>query len=232
MRENTILLVEGRRASTASLLSAIEKTDHLVLVAHTFAAAARMVQRVLVDVVVFDSSTMRTDGWRTCQRLRQEVPARPFIHCRGADAELPSPSEQDALAPITFLQRPLGTRKLLNRLRAALPADESAETMLTVGDLTLFHNKRAVRIAGGAEHELTPKLYALLEMLMQRSGELVTRAELMHHVWHTDYVGDTRTLDVHVRWLRQLIEENPSRPKRLVTLRGRGYKLIAKSHLT
>jgi len=78
----------------------------------------------------------------------------------------------------------------------------------------------------GAEHRLTPKLAALIQLLLENQGQIVYRATIMNAVWHTEYLGDTRTLDVHIRWLREIIELNPSRPKHLLTVRGAGYRFI------
>ena len=80
--------------------------------------------------------------------------------------------------------------------------------------------------AQGETHHLTPKLTALMQLLLENIGQIVYRKEIMTHVWNTDYMGDTRTLDVHIRWLREIIEVNPSRPKYLLTVRGAGYRLI------
>ena len=80
-------------------------------------------------------------------------------------------------------------------------------------------------MGGQGEQRLTPKLAALLEEFLRHAGVLVTRRQFMHDVWHTDYIGDTRTLDVHIRWVRELIEEDPSDPRLLKTVRGQGFVL-------
>ncbi len=80
--------------------------------------------------------------------------------------------------------------------------------------------------AQGDVHHLTPKLALLMQILLENSGQIVYRKAIMQHVWKTDYMGDTRTLDVHIRWLREIIEVNPSRPKFLLTVRGAGYRFI------
>jgi DNA-binding response OmpR family regulator len=96
--------------------------------------------------------------------------------------------------------------------------------VLTAGDLTLNVANRCVRL-GRQEHQLTPKQSQLLEIFMRRPNSVITRLELMKAVWDTDYMGDTRTLDVHIRWLRQIIESDAGKPHRLVTVRSVGYKL-------
>jgi len=93
-----------------------------------------------------------------------------------------------------------------------------------VGHLSLDLEKHRVT-RGSKNFPLTPKEFGLLKLLMTRAGQTLTRKTLMKEVWETDYLGDTRTLDVHVRWVREKIEENPSKPQRLITARGQGYKL-------
>jgi DNA-binding response OmpR family regulator len=82
-------------------------------------------------------------------------------------------------------------------------------------------------LRGGSAHHLTPKLFELLMLLAAGEGKIVYRKTIMKKVWETDYMGDTRTLDVHIRWLRQKIEENPARPRHLLTVRGAGYRFFA-----
>jgi DNA-binding response OmpR family regulator len=119
------------------------------------------------------------------------------------------------------LQRPFTSRKLLNRVRKLLPSKKS-ET-LTAGDIVFDPRSRQVR-KGDRQLRLTPKQAALLEELMRHAPEVLSRRFLMKNVWKTDYLGDTRTLDVHIRWVREAIEDNPSAPKYVQTVRGVGYR--------
>jgi DNA-binding response OmpR family regulator len=116
-------------------------------------------------------------------------------------------------------------KKLQQRVRSALENRPPRE--LRVGSLTLNVERRRIT-RGSRTHKLTPKEFELLRLFMTRPGQLVTRRTLMKEIWHTDYLGDTRTLDVHMRWLREKIEEDPNDPHILVTLRGEGYRLEAK----
>ncbi len=112
---------------------------------------------------------------------------------------------------------------------ADLPAvvGEAVKTngLLRGGPFALDVGKQSLWAQGEAHH-LTPKLTALMQLLLENPGQIVDRKAIMAHVWHTDYMGDTRTLDVHIRWLREIIEVNPSRPQYLLTVRGAGYRLI------
>jgi DNA-binding response OmpR family regulator len=112
---------------------------------------------------------------------------------------------------------------LVARVKAAI--DARPPRTLSVGKLTLDLEKRKVT-RGNKSFSLTPKEFILLRILMENAGQLVTRKALMRQVWETDYMGDTRTLDVHIRWVREKVEDNPGKPQRLVTLRGEGYMIV------
>ena len=106
-----------------------------------------------------------------------------------------------------------------------LPVDLNQEEIIRFGGILFYRSKRAVETEDKGEQRLTPKLALLLEEFLRHPNQLVSRRQLMRNVWHTDYVGDTRTLDVHVRWVRECIEEDPSNPIFLRTIRGKGFIL-------
>ena len=149
--------------------------------------------------------------------MRQKAGEVPIIliHEEGNDS---GQTEADfyLTAPFTF-------RKLANRIKRVVQSNEQGREMLQVGDLILNLDGRSVT-RGKKKHQLTPKEFKLLETLMRNPGKVLSRKFLMKNVWDTDYLGDTRTLDVHVRWIREKIEENPSSPVYLCTERGVGYR--------
>jgi DNA-binding response OmpR family regulator len=120
------------------------------------------------------------------------------------------------------LAHPFTPRKLLNRVVRLLPGD--TRFALEVGPIRLNLAQRTLRCQG-RESRLTPKEVRLLEVFLQNPGKLLTRGTLIRQVWHTDYTGDTRTLDVHMSWLRRALEPDPSEPQFLKTIRGVGYRL-------
>jgi DNA-binding response OmpR family regulator len=124
-----------------------------------------------------------------------------------------------------YLEQPFTGRKLLNRVRDLLPVDLNQEEIIRFGGILFYRSKRAVETVDKGEQRLTPKLALLLEEFLRHPNELVSRRQLMRNVWQTDYVGDTRTLDVHMRWVRECIEEDPSNPTFLRTVRGKGFIL-------
>jgi two-component system phosphate regulon response regulator PhoB len=123
------------------------------------------------------------------------------------------------------LVKPFTICKVVNRIKKLL-AEPSAH-ILKVGDIQLNCRTRLVQRGDGLPKKLPPKQARLLETLMRHPGQVLTRRFLMRHVWHTNYMGDTRTLDVHVRWIREKIEPNPSAPIYLTTKRRVGYQLAA-----
>ncbi len=217
-----VLLVEGHTAGRDSLRPMLLKPGYEVMVVHTGAEALDWVQGQdkAPDLIVFDASTMRSNGVRNCRRLRRSVQLIPIIHSRANGEE-----EDRSAGADVYLERPYSARKLLNRTRALLPADSSREEIVRYGDITFFRSKRSVGVAGKGEFTLTPKLALLLETFIRQPGALLTRRQLMQTVWQTNFVGDTRTLDVHIRWIRECIENDPSQPILLRTVRGKGYLL-------
>jgi DNA-binding response OmpR family regulator len=185
----------------------------------TGARALEWLEENHADLVIYDASSMRTIGVRTCRRIRRAFPELPIIHCR-------SPKQSPVVNGVAdiYLVQPFTARKLLNRIkRLLLPVDDLKEEKVRVGDLTFYLSKRSVEMTGRTESRLTPMLAALLKQFLSHPNEVISRLQLMEEVWQTKYVGDTRTLDVHVRWLREIIEEDPAKPILIKTVRGLGY---------
>jgi DNA-binding response OmpR family regulator len=212
-----ILIVEGK-AGEHSFIPALEKAGYQVYVVRSGATALSTIGKFPIHLVVFDASFMRSNGARICRRLRQTTESIPIIHIRSEQQELDHSAEADV-----FMQRPFTPRKLLNRIRALLPADEIKEEIVRYGSVCLYRTKRSVEVNGQGESQLTPKLTLLLEEFIRHPNEIISRRQLMQNVWNTDYIGDTRTLDVHIRWMRELIEYDPAHPIILKTVRSKGY---------
>ena len=221
--KRAVLLVEGSRTSARSLAHSLQKGGFRVAISQTGRHAVSWAQTHALDLIIFDASTMRSSGARTCRRLRGIVGDLPIIHCRASG----QPEETSILADV-YLEQPFTDRKLMNRVRDLLPADPMKEEIVHFGRIKLYRGKRSVDVRGKGEQRLTPKLAQLIEEFLRHPNELISRRQLMRNVWHTDYVGDTRTLDVHIRWVRESIEKDPSNPELLRTVRGRGFILAAR----
>ena len=212
-----ILLLESERTTAPSFAPALEKRGYSVTVEHDTQAAVKRTQALSPDVVVLDAASLKISGGRLCRRIRDTVNGTPILLI----VDQKNAPESNSAASVV-LTPPFTPRKLLNSVARLLPGDDSAA--LQVGPIKLNLAQRKVS-CGGREERITPKQARLLEMFMRAPGQLLTRKAIIKHVWDTDYTGDTRTLDVHMSWLRGVIEPNPRKPRYLKTVRGQGYRL-------
>jgi DNA-binding response OmpR family regulator len=165
--------------------------------------------------MILDGRFLRFDYYRFCRALRTDGVDVPLLLILGEGDQ----AERGTGVNVT-LREPFTSVKLINRVVRLLP--EQSDDVLTVGEIILDLEKRTVS-RGKSNHRLTPKQAALLEIFMRHPGKVLSRAFLMKQIWDTDFVGDTRTLEVHIHWLRRAVEENPSRPIYLTTVRRQGY---------
>jgi DNA-binding response OmpR family regulator len=215
-----ILWVEGRWKSNPEFVPSLQKKGFNIEIVGTGKDALSSITRQELQLVVVDAASMRTSGRRICQAIRERVNGMPIVLITDPSNPL---EEDDRCANVT-LALPFTSRKLVNRIQPLLPSDE--DRLVKAGPVHLDMEGRQVRCYG-RKTPLTPRLVRLLKMLMDRKGEVVEREELFKKVWRTNYTGDTRTLDVHISWLRQAIEKDPKKPKLLRTIRGVGYRLDA-----
>jgi DNA-binding response OmpR family regulator len=192
-----------------------ERDGNVVAYATTQVEGLQYAWTLQPRVVVVNAANSGFSGDRLCRALGRRLPGvqRLLIVERGAGANVPCELR---------LVRPFTGRKLRESLLKVLEA--SAPNILRAGEVQLDLVSRAVNSPKGRQH-LTPKQCNLLAWLMQHPNQVISRKDLMERVWHTVYLGDTRTLDVHIRWLREKIEHDPASPKILKTQRGIGYIL-------
>ncbi|MEA3351944.1 MAG: response regulator transcription factor [Chloroflexota bacterium] len=214
----TILCVEGKYSGTRTFAARLEKKEYKIAVVRTGKAAIASLEEIKPQVVVVNAPSMRTTGVRICQSLRNSLNGLPIILI----SEKSKAPSSDEVAANVVLSLPFTVRKLNNRIEPLLPIQ--SENCLEVGCIQLDVERNQV-YCDGRKSSLTPKLTFLLKVLMQSAGEVLERNNLFSKVWETDFTEDTRTLDVHVSWLRKAIEKDPQNPKYLKTLRGVGYRL-------
>jgi DNA-binding response OmpR family regulator len=212
-----LLWIEGKRAESPSFVPSLRKKEYLVEVVPTGSAALERLVDYDPDLVVVNASSLRTSGKRICRELREKSPALPILVILSESQTL-----NDESCASVLLSMPFTSRKLINRITRLLPGD--GEHLLHVGHIRLDLERKRVRCQG-RETRLTPRLTRLLQVLMQHPGVVVVREQLFREVWSTDYTEDTRTLDVHISWLRETLEEDPRKPQFLKTIRGVGYRL-------
>jgi DNA-binding response OmpR family regulator len=211
-----ILLVEGARPAS-SLAPMLERRGYHVVRASNSKEAISRVRTDAPALAVVNSTSLHTDGLRLCLDLKDATAEMPVIIIVRAGSD----PEKITCADLVLV-RPFTGRKLLNRIARMLP--DSVGDVLRVGDFTLNPESRSLRV-GKTEYHLTPMKAHLLEVFMRHPGEVLSREFLMKQVWQTDYLGDTRTVEVHIRWLREIIEADANHPVYLQTIRGVGYRL-------
>jgi len=226
----TVLLVDDDKMITDPLARALTRAGYTVLVAHNGREGLALANEKQPDVVVLDVMMPQMDGWDVCRILRQNSTV-PILMLTALGDEVDRILGLE-LGADDYLTKPFSSRELVARLKALLRRVELdrhqqlVDDQVTVGDLRLeFNTRRAFK--GDQELILRQKEFELLSLLISRPGEVITRAEFFDQVWGTDWLGDTRTLDVHIRWLREKIETDPSQPRLIQTVRGVGYRLAA-----
>jgi DNA-binding response OmpR family regulator len=212
-----LLLVEAKRNPAICFGDALERKGYQVLVSDNGAAGIRMLDESSPSLIIINAASLRTNGLRIVTRFRNRLPKTPIILIIAED-ELLLKAEQ-----ATILMRfPFTAQKLINRIQSYKKTNRKHE--LHVGMLELNTQTNMVNCDGKCAH-LTPRLTHLLKMLMSQPGRIIPREQLFQEVWETDYTEDTRTLDTHISWLRQAIEENPHKPEIILTARAKGYQL-------
>ncbi|QYK49991.1 MAG: response regulator transcription factor [Anaerolineales bacterium] len=213
-----ILWVEGRWVSNGEFVPALLKKGFQVQRVSSGKDALESVSEAKHDLVILDAASMRTNGRRICTSIRNRVNGMPILLISDPNR----PLEPDFECANEVLVLPFTQRKLLNRIAPLLPTAEGR--LLKAGPIELDQDSHAVKV-GTKKTVLTPRLVKLLQLLIESKGEVVERNTLFKKAWKTNYTGDTRTLDVHISWLRNAIEKDPKKPKLLVTVRGVGYRL-------
>jgi DNA-binding response OmpR family regulator len=219
-------VVEDEPTLVATLKYNLEGDGHQVITAADGEAGLSLARSRHPDLMILDLMLPRLSGLDVCRVLRRET-AMPILMLTARGDEMDKVVGLE-LGADDYLTKPFGMRELIARVRALLRRAEMAPgneaEVLTVGDVQVdLRRRRATR--GEAELPLKPKEFELLVFLLRNRGRAFTREQLLDQVWGYGFAGDTRTVDVHVRWLRQKIEEEPSKPARLITVRGVGYRL-------
>ncbi len=170
----------------------------------------------ITHAVILNAISMRTNGARTCASLKRAAPGFPIL--------IYSDQEKPAQADV-LLQPGISIRKLVNRVELYSPMDR--ENSLQYGDIYLDEEKQRVFTPKGVSH-LSTKGIQILKHLIKGQGSLVSKEDLFTKIWKTSYVGDMNTLNTHINYLREAIEQDPSTPRYLLTVRGKGYILNGK----
>jgi DNA-binding response OmpR family regulator len=220
-----ILVVDDEPTLVATLRYNLEREGYQVVTASDGDSGLSLARSDRPDLVILDLMLPVIDGFEVCRLLRREMTVPILMLTAKAD-------EVDKVVGLElgaddYVTKPFSMRELLARVRALLRRAETAPAvemeLLAVGDLQVDLRRREASRQGRVL-TLKPKEYELLLFLLRNRGRAFTREQLLDQIWGYDFAGDTRTVDVHMRWLRQKIEDEPAKPTRLITIRGVGYR--------
>jgi DNA-binding response OmpR family regulator len=230
-----ILVVEDEPALQETLVYNLEKQGYQVEATGDGRAALDLARENKPDLILLDIMLPGMDGFEVCRTLRREMNI-PVLMLTARDDEIDRVVGLEVGAD-DYLTKPFSMRELMARVKAQLrrsavireelekikSVETAAHDVLTSGNLSINQTRREVMLAD-EPLALKPKEYELLLFLAQHRGQMLSREFILERVWGWDYIGDSRTVDVHVRWLRQKIEIDPANPSRIVTVRGGGYR--------
>ncbi|MCB0883785.1 MAG: response regulator transcription factor [Propionibacteriaceae bacterium] len=219
-----ILIVEDEQSYRDALSYMLQREGFDVAEAADGQSGLSEFDRNGADLVLLDLMMPGMSGTEVCRQLRLRGNV-PVIMVTARDSEIDKIVGLE-LGADDYVTKPFSHRELVARIRAVLRRGQEAELLpevVEVGDVRMDIERHEVSVSGRAVR-LALKEFELLELLLRNAGRVMTRAQLIDRVWGSDYVGDTKTLDVHVKRLRSKIEPDPARPVKLVTVRGLGYK--------
>ncbi|GII85354.1 DNA-binding response regulator [Sphaerisporangium siamense] len=220
-----VLVVEDEESFSDALSYMLRKEGFEVAVATTGPEALDTFDRNGADLVLLDLMLPGLPGTEVCRSLRQRSKV-PVIMLTAKDSEIDKVVGLE-LGADDYVTKPFSSRELVARIRAVLrrqgDVEEVEPAVLAAGPVRMDVDRHIVAVRG-RQVQLPLKEFELLEVLLRNAGRVLTRGQLIDRVWGADYVGDTKTLDVHVKRLRAKIESDPSNPRCILTVRGLGYK--------
>jgi two-component system, OmpR family, response regulator RegX3 len=220
-----LLVVEDEESFSDALSYMLRREGYEVEVAATGPDALTAFDRAGADMVLLDMMLPGLSGTEVCRSLRAKSQV-PIIIVTARDAEVDKVVGLE-LGADDYVTKPFSSRELVARIRAVLRRGAEPEELMTstveAGPVRMDVERHVVSV-DGTQTPMPLKEFDLLELLLRNAGRVLTRGQLIDRVWGADYVGDTKTLDVHVKRLRSKIEPDPAHPKYLVTVRGLGYK--------
>lgn len=224
-----VIVIEDDRAIVGPLIRILEGSGYTVTAASDGATGLKIVQTQHPDLVILDIMLPVMDGWEVCKAIRQ-TSVVPILMLTALNDEVDRILGLE-LGADDYLTKPFSTRELLARIKALLrrvefdTAHMNRKQIVVIDDLKIDLDGRQV-YKGEQLLNLRYKEFELLSLLVSKAGEVVTRAEIFDKVWGTDWLGDMRTLDVHIRWLREKLEVDPGHPRYIQTVRSIGYRFV------
>jgi two-component system alkaline phosphatase synthesis response regulator PhoP len=220
-----ILVVDDEQSIITLVTYNLEKEGYNVISALDGEQAYQRIREERPDLIVLDIMLPEIDGFTLCQNLRKENNHTPILMLTARGEELDRVLGLEIGAD-DYLTKPFSPRELTARIKAILRRGEiksNQQETIKIGKLVIDLGAYSVQV-GGTPVELTAKEFELLSFLAQNPGRVFSRDYLLERLWNYDFIGDTRAVDVHISNIREKIEENPSKPEYLLTVRGVGYK--------
>ena len=224
-----IVIIEDDRLISEPVARALRGAGYEAGIAGNGKTGVEMVLNQKPDLVLLDIMLPEMDGWEVCKAIR-EFSSVPILMLTALNEEIDRVLGLE-LGADDYVTKPFSTRELMARIKAALRRVDFDRTAFTENQSVCIGALRIDLVGRSAfkndqKLDLRYKEFELLSLLVAHCGEVVTRAEIFDKVWGTDWLGDMRTLDVHVRWLREKLEEDPSSPRYIQTVRGVGYRFV------
>ena len=226
---NTVLVVEDEPNLLAALEYTLEQEGYVVLTAIDGESGLHLARTREPDVLILDVMLPSLDGFEICRIIRREssIPIL-MLTARGEEVDRVVGLE---LGADDYVTKPFSMRELLARIRSLLRraspptsiGSQNDSEVLRSGDLIIDLASHSATLED-KPLDMKPREFSLLSLLAANRGRAFTRDQILERLWGHDYIGDSRTVDVHVRWLREKIEPEPSKPQRIVTIRGVGYR--------
>lgn len=224
-----IVMIEDDPLIVEPVARALSGLGYTVLPAYDGASGLELTLTRQPDLVILDILLPEMDGWEVCKAIRKQSVV-PILMLTALNDEIDRVLGLE-LGADDYLVKPFSTRELAARIKALLRRVEfdlqrvPHNQPIVVGDIRIDLERRQV-FKAGRELALRYKEFELLSLLVANAGEVVTRAMIFDKVWGTDWLGDMRTLDVHIRWLREKLEDDPGQPRYIQTVRGVGYRFV------
>lgn len=226
--KSKILIIEDERPMAEALKYSLELEGFIVQIARDGASGIDMHSEIEPDIVVLDIMLPVIDGMEVCRRIRK-YHKTPIIMLTARDSDIDKILGLE-LGADDYVTKPFNVRELVARIRAVLrrSVSDSLEEgeIIDCGRISIDYGRHEVKVDGTVK-ELSPIEFRLLSIFLKNQGKAITRNSLIHEAWEGEFYGHTKTLDVHIRHLREKIEEDPNHPKHVVTVRGMGYRFEA-----
>jgi two-component system, OmpR family, response regulator VicR len=222
-----LLIVDDEQDIAASIQYVLTQEGFATLLAHDGLKAIQLFESEKPDLIILDLMMPGLDGYEVCRRVRSNDRKTPILMLTARTSEIDTVVGLE-LGANDYIAKPVRLRELVARVKAHLretPGVPATTQNIRLGELSIDMESRTVAVASQTI-DLTFKEFELLAALAKHPNRVFTRDQLFAQVWGSDFLGESRTVDVHIRYLREKLEENPSQPKHILTVRGVGYRIV------